>query len=272
MKLAGFLAAILVSLFPVLGPASARAHFLWVETDPAGAPGKGQDVYVYFGEPHEFLREESGGRLDQHDALRAWVVDPTGEKIPLLLKKGLNRFSGTFTPRRVGRHDVVVVSESHAVMDLTPYGRRLTKPLFYARAQFLAFEAGRLSERENEIRVLMDYDIVPVTKALDPLQGSMVSAPGSEVVVRLVSKGQPVARTRLHVLGPNGWIKELQPTDAWGVTTFVPLWAGRYVVVAEAEEQEAGEFEGKRYEVISRRASFSLLVETRRTAEGPSWR
>lgn len=261
MKLTGFLAAALVSILAVFVPGPADAHFIWIETDPRGAPGKSQDVHVYFGEPHEFLREESGGRLDQHDALRAWVVDPKGEKTPLTLKKGLNRFSGTVTPRRVGRHNVIVTSDGHEVMDLTQYDRGLTKPLFYARAQFLAFEKGRLSEREDEIKELLDYDIVPVSKGLDPLTGSIVATPGSEVALRLVSKGQPVARKRLHVFGPNGWVKELQPTDSWGVTTFVPLWGGRYVVVFEKEEKTAGDFGGKRYEAVSQRASFSLLVE-----------
>ncbi len=262
MKLATLLAAALASLLAAFAPGRADAHFVWIETDPRGAPGKSQEVRVYFGEPHEFLREEAGGRLDQHDTLRAWVVDPKGEKSPLTLKKEQNRFSGTFTPRRVGRHNVIVTSDGHEVMDLTPYDRGLAKPLFYARAQFLAFESGRLSEREDEVKELLDYDIVPVTKGLDPLAGSIVARPGGEVALRLVSKGQPVARKRLQVFGPNGWVRELQPTDSWGVTTFVPLWTGRYVVVFDKEEKAAGDFGGKRYEAVSQRASFSLLVET----------
>jgi len=252
-------AAVLLGL--ALGaPAAASAHFIWIETDPKAPPGAPHEVSVYFGEPHEFLREEAGGLLDRHDALRAWVVDPRGEKIPLMLHEERNRFYGSFTPTRVGRHQVIALSAGHDVVDLTPYDRGLTKPIFYARAQFLVFEKTRLSEREPEIKELLDYDIVPVTRGLEPLTGSIATRPGHEVVVRLLSKGQPVVRRRLQVFGPNGWVKESQPTDSWGVTSFVPLWPGRYVVVLEREEKAAGDFQGKRYDVVSQRVTFSMLT------------
>lgn len=247
-----------IALF--LGPIPGEAHFIWVEVDPKAAAGGAQEIQVYFGEPHEFLREESGGRLDQHDGLQAWVIDPKGKKVELQLEKGLNRFVGTFVPKTVGRHNVVVTSQHHEVMDLIQYDRGVVKPHFYARAQFLAFEKGRISEREEEIVEFLGLDIVPVTKALDPLKGSIVANAGAEIVVRAVFKGQPLAKRRVNAFGPNGWLKELQSTDSLGMTSFVPLWPGRYVLVLMNDEKAPAEFNGKRYDALNHRASLSILV------------
>lgn len=245
----------------LVAPLTASAHFVWIEVDPKAEAGKSQKIEIYFGEPHEFLREEAGGRLDQHDGLRAWVTDPKGRKSDVSVKKGVNRFGGAFVPKAVGRHSVTVSSPSHPVQNLTEYGGKLTKPLFYARTQFLAFETGRVSEREEENKETMDLDIVPVTKGLDPIKGTIAPKAGAEIAVRVMFKGRPLAKRRVNALGPNGWSKELQSTDSWGVTSFVPLWPGRYVLVVTNDENVAGEFKGSRYEAISHRASLSLLIE-----------
>lgn len=260
MTVTRWLVSAFVGLFAVLAAGAAEAHFIWIETEPAGQPGRSQAVLVYFGEPHEFLREEAGGRLDHHDGLRAWVTDPHGEKLELTLKKEQNRFVGAFTPKAVGRHNVVVTSLEHPVMDLREYDRPVVKPLFYARVQSMAFEAGRTSEREREITQFGDFDIVPVTRSLDPVRGSIVPRVGNEVVVRVVFRGRPLAKRRVNAFGPNGWIKELQPTDSWGVTSFVPLWPGRYVLVVSNDEKTPGRFGDRAYEVVEHRATLSVLV------------
>lgn len=247
-------------LIALLRPLAVEAHFIWIETDPKGAPGKDQNIQVYFGEPHEFLREEAGGRLDRHDELQAWTVGPKSEPTEIALKKELNRFSGVVTPQRVGRYNVIAKSLNHEVMDLTKYDRGIVKPLFFARTQFLSFESGRVSEREEEPKEYLDLDILPVTRALDPQKGSIVPKVGSEVAVRVIFQGEALVKRRVYAFGPNGWIKEMQATDSWGVTTFVPLWPGRYVLQVMHNERAPGEFEGKPYEILNYRATLSILV------------
>lgn len=241
----------------------AQAHFIWIETDPKGEPGKNQKVEIYFGEPHEFLREEAGGRLDQHDRIEAWAAAAKGEKTKVGLKKGVNLFSGVITPQKVGRYNLTAKSLGHEVQDLTGFGQGISRPLFFARGQFLSFERGRVSEREEEIKEYLDLDIIPVTKSLDPLIGTIVPKVGNELVVRVVFKGKPLARQRVNAFGPNGWIKELPSTDSWGVTSFVPLWPGRYVLQISQDEKAPGEFKGKSYETLNYRATLSLLVDKR---------
>ena len=133
-----------------------------------------------------------------------------------------------------------------------------------ARRRLLVFEAGRLSERDRELGGLLEYDIVPVTRGIDPRAGALAFLPGHELLVRLITKTQPTARVRLQAQGPNGWIKEMRPGDSWGVTSFVPLWPGRYVISLERDEPSLGELQGRTYDTISQRVTFSFLVEASR--------
>lgn len=59
-------------------------------------------------------------------------------------------------------------------------------------------------------------------------------------------------------------IKEMRPSDSWGVTSFVPLWPGRYVIALERDEPSVGELQGRKYDTISQRVTFSFLVEASR--------
>ena len=105
------------------------------------------EISLFYGEPHEFLREESPGNLDRHAGLQGWVVDLSGERSSLTLRKR---------------------------------------------------------------------------------------------------------------------IKEMRPNDSWGVTGFAPLWPGRYVIALERDEPSVGELQGRKYDTISRRVTFSFLVEASR--------
>lgn len=260
MKIFTFAALWFLFTFPL---PLAQAHFIWIETNLKGEPAKSQMVEIYFGEPHEFLREEAGGRLDQHDGIEAWTIGAKGEKTKLALRKGKNLFSGVITPQKVGRYNLIAKSLGHEVQDLTQSDGGIIRPLFFARTQFLSFEKGRVSEREEEIKEYLDLDIIPVTKSLDPLTGSIVPRAGDEFVVRVIFKGKPLAKKRVNAFGPNGWIKEMQSTDSWGVTSFAPLWPGRYVLQITHDEKAPGEFKGKSYETLNHRATLSLLVDKR---------
>jgi len=238
----------------------AQAHFIWIEANPKSKPGANHRVEIYFGEPHEFLREEAGGRLDQHDGIEAWAVAAKGETVKFGLKKETNLFSGSTTPLKVGRYNLVAKSLGHEVQNLD---QRTSRPLFFARTQFLSFEKGRVSERENEIKDFLDLDIIPATRSLDLLTGSIVPQVGNEFAVRVMFKGKPLGGRRVNAFAPNGWIKELPSTDSWGLTSFVPLWPGRYVLQVSQDEKSAGEFKGKKFDSLDYRATFAIQVDNR---------
>jgi hypothetical protein len=47
-------------------PGMAQAHFIRIETESMGKPDTPVEISLFYGEPHEFLREESPGKLDRH--------------------------------------------------------------------------------------------------------------------------------------------------------------------------------------------------------------
>lgn len=237
----------------------AEAHVAWVETDGTAAPGREQSAKIYFGEYGEFLREESGGRLDTLDGVTLKVVDAKRGITDLPLAKNGNHFEGRLASCRPGRYAVLAEQTAAEVQDLTKYDHGIVKPMFHARSQFVCFEEGRLGEREAEALPQFDLDVIPVSKGVNLAKGITTYWPGGEIVAKVVYKGAPLASRQVIVHAPNGWDKELH-TDAQGIATFTPPWAGRYVLEVEHQDKTPGEFKGKPYEAVRHRSTLSLHV------------
>ena len=48
-------------------PRMAQAHFVWIEARPVGKPDAPVEISLFYGEPHELLREESPGNLERDE-------------------------------------------------------------------------------------------------------------------------------------------------------------------------------------------------------------
>lgn len=245
----------------------AQAHFAWIEAEATASPAAAQAVHVYFGEYSEFLREERGGRLDAMEGIRLRVHHPKQGSSEVPLTKDVNRFSGSLSGCVPGRHEVVAEQRDAPVQDLRSHDLGVVKPMYYARTSFLCLEDGRVSEHEKHEPVLLDLDIIPLTRGVNLATGRVVHAPGGEIVVRALFKGQALTNTQVIVHAPIGWDKELH-TGADGVATFTPLWPGRYVLELVHVERAAGEFQGKPYERVRHRSTLAVQVRTDR-AERP---
>ncbi|MBX3235567.1 MAG: DUF4198 domain-containing protein [Nitrospiraceae bacterium] len=247
------------------GPA--RAHFAWIEAEATAAPASGQTMHVYFGEYSEFLREERGGRLDTMDGIRLRVTHPKQGPSEVALSKDINRFSGNMSACAPGRHEVVAEQRDAPVQDLRSHDLGVVKPMYYARTSFICLEEGRVSEQERQAPVPLDLDIIPLSRGVNLATGQVAHAPGGEIVVRAMFKGQALPSVQVIVHAPIGWDKELH-TGSDGVTTFTPMWPGRYVLELLHVEKSGGEFQGKPYEVVRHRSTLAVQVRTDR-AERP---
>ena len=254
-----FVSLILTGIFGT----SAFAHFVWIEGSPVVQTGKEETVMFYFGEFHEFLREETGGRLDEREGLNVWMVDSDGKKQAVKLEKKTNFFQALVKPEKPGRCNIVANDLKTEVKDGTKSDSIgiMYKPMFYARTQFLSFEAGRVSEKEAEITDILDLDIIPITSHLDPVNGTISPKVGDEVVLQVLFKGQPLEKAKPFAYSPIGWVKELR-TNPKGITRFTPLWAGTYVIDCVYLEKVSGQFNGKKYEGIRHRATLTINVRT----------
>ena len=114
-----------------------------------------------------------------------WLTQ-MGKKQAVKLEKKTNFFQALVKPEKPGRCNIVANDLKTEVKDGTKSDSIgiMYKPMFYARTQFLSFEAGRVSEKEAEITDILDLDIIPITSHLDPANGTISPDVGDEVVFR----------------------------------------------------------------------------------------
>lgn len=238
---------------------SSWAHFVWVETDRPANPGEDHPISIYFGEYQEFLREEAGGRLDTIDGVTLHVIDPKRVHHDIPLTKQGNHFSGHLPSCIPGRYAVTAHQQDAVVQDLTKHDMGIVKPLYYARTEFVCYADGRVGERQPEPVPALDLEVLPLSRGLDLSRRSVSPRVGSEIVLKVVFKGAPVASRQVLVHSPIGWDKELH-TDTQGVASFYPAWPGFYVVEVEYQEKTPGQFKGKPFEAVRHRATFTVQV------------
>lgn len=201
---------------------AAQPHYLWLESEGAGAR-------LYFGEVNE-VRERSPGRLDEIAAPR--VRTAGGAPIAVQRRAGDFALDG-----RVGT-DLVAFETGYEVKDWTASGIGVVKPMFYAR--HTAWPVRQAVPATPELRL----DVQPVRGARD--------------VVRILFDGQPLAAAKLVVHAPNGWDREHKADEQGRVTLALP-WRGQYVLEAIHKEIAPGEFEGRKYEAQRHRATLAFV-------------
>lgn len=214
---------LLFSLFSVLP--FAQAHYLWIESEVP------TEARVYFGEFNEGLREKAGGRLDERDTFQGLLDKQDRPGIPLRWLKKTDHFFARFD-KTAGW--LLVQDLNGEVKDWSKYDIGIVKPMYYARAA--------IANQVGQIQSKMPLDILPNSEDSHQFQ--------------VVFKQQPLAKAKVLVYAPNLWTKELQ-TDEVGRIKIETLWQGRYVIEVIHKERQAGEFQGKTYEAIRHRATFS---------------
>jgi len=108
-------------------------------------------------------------------------------------------------------------------------------------ASFFHARAGR-----NDTRALLALELVPVTAGGNSFQ--------------LLLNGQPVAKTKVTVIGPPRWTKELT-TDVNGVINATTPWPGQYVLEAIVpEDGKSGRWNGQDYTRLRHVTTLSFVV------------
>ena len=237
------------------------AHALWFDLPAVVKTGQSVPVKIYFGEYHENLREISGGRLDERSNTELHVLGPaaTGSK-DLVLKQRQNHFLAMLATKKSGVYDLMATDKQSTVVDYTKYGIGVVRPIFYARTRLLAFKKGEVSERTAAVKPQLDFDIVPLTRALDIRAGTLGSTPQQEVPFQVFFKGKPFTeKTDINIYAPNGWLWQAR-LDEQGIGRFTPPWPGVYVIDIAYLEKKPGEFSGKAYEAVRHRTTLTLPI------------
>lgn len=163
---------------------------------------------LYFGEYGENQRESSPGELDNIISPSVSVIDANGVEKTVTAELSTNHFT---IPS--GKTILVQALKQPVYEELGNHSGAV-KPYFYARQG----NGGSL-----------------------PLD---IQQNGNKL--QLSFMGKPLVKADLVIIAPNGWEKRLR-TDENGEATFSLPGLGLYVVLANYQHDQSGEFEGKAY-------------------------
>lgn len=209
----------------LLLPGILSAHYIWIERE-------GGTARVYYGEIQDGEREKSPGKLEKITGLRVYAADKKGQSTEVK-----NTKTAEFFVAEAGKaENVIAASLDVPVADMKKYNWGMVKPMYYARH-------GAASTK-TEIRPVQTLDIVPVS--------------GSANTFQVYFNRQPLKGEKLMIYAPNTWAKEYK-TDAEGKVKLETPWAGQYVLEVIHTDKTPGQFEGKAYESVRHRATYTFV-------------
>lgn len=178
-------------------------------------------VQLYYGEYDEAKRESSPGRLDDIGTPKLHVNESVVEG-----RKNANAWRYA-----AARGEVRAEALDSPVRDWRKQGIGIVKPLFYAR-----------------------HASTPA--ALAPAAPLDIVTTGKVGSFRVFLNGKPLAGTKVVVVAPNGWLREIK-SDAEGNIELALPWRGLYVLEVTHVLPESGEYNGVAYEGRRLRATLS---------------
>lgn len=214
-------------LATLIVPPFLSAHYIWLEYDEK------DEARVYYGEIQDGEREKSPGKLDKIKGLKIWIADRNAAVKEMRITKTAEFFSA---PGINSALYVLAVSKDVPVTDMKKYNRGMAKPMYYARY------GPRLNAAAA--KPVHALDILPVA--------------GSENEFQVFFNGVPLVAEKLMVYAPNTWMQEFK-TDGSGKVKLATPWGGQYVIEVIHTDKAPGSFEGKAYENVRHRATYTFV-------------
>lgn len=228
-----------IVLILLLGTASLQlsAHALWIETSPEGKSGSEHTVKVFYGEPSAGVPDKIEAWWSDVASFTLWLVKPDGSKQQLEVSAQGDHFAAIFTPSAEGLY---TLSISHNVAEIDGG----TQYQFNATAMVRIGDATTSSDYAAGVSELYLY-VDPAAKLRT----------GKDLAVSAHSQEGAAGEAYITAFAPSGWSRSFQ-ADASGKGSFVPEWAGTYLLEAGKGE----EVTGKPYKNIYRVATLQIAV------------
>ncbi|WP_420583375.1 DUF4198 domain-containing protein [Reichenbachiella sp.] len=222
-----------IILMTVMTIPLASAHYMWVETSPAGKLNQEQTIKVHFGEYTYGVIEKVGG--DGFNAVKdfqLFVIDPKGKKTELEVSAQEDHYLASFTPKKEGTYTIVLDNDQIDVIDYTQYDFGIFRTHYNSIAKVQIGEKEADTTAQNEEGIALQR---------------LVSEDGIKLLVTY--QGKPLAENEVKVFVADQWSKTLE-TDENGVVSFQLPWQTKYIVETTIKEEVPGQFRGKDYEFI----------------------
>lgn len=208
---------------------SVFAHAVWLERNA-------QNTHLYFGEYDEARREASPGRLDDIGTPRLLI---NGTAID-----GRKESQGWQCTTPGKATDIRAEVLEMAIKDWRKQGIGIVKPQFFAR----------FAESPAAIKPTAQLDLVPL---------------GSVGDFGLFLNGLPLANTKVAVVAPNGWMREVRSDNIGRLKVDMP-WKGLYVLEATHVVAEPGSEKGQAFEGLRLRTTLSYRQQQGKVTFSPA--
>lgn len=218
------------------------AHALWIETKATGTKGKAQEISIYFGEFSDNDITKADKWFSDLKDFSLVLVSPSKKETKLSTKALDNKYQAFFTPDEDGVYTVVM---HHTVGDV--YG---TMKLDYNSSATVVVgnkTAGN-NATANTNKVALFSENADVAKKNEKISGVALQ------------EGVIAKETKIKVIAPNGWEKELWTNDK-GEFSFTPIWSGNYMLEYAQTDKAEGDHNGKKYNEIWKMATYQIAVK-----------
>lgn len=218
------------------------AHALWIETKATGTKGKAQEISVYFGEFSDNDITKADKWFSDLKNFSLTVVSPSKKETKLSAKALDNKYQAFFTPTEDGVYTIVM---QHTVGDV--YGTMVLDYNSSATVVVGNKNAGNYATANNN-------KVVVFSESADTAKKN------EKISAFALYEGAAAKETKIKVIAPNGWEKELW-TDDKGMFSFTPIWSGNYMVEYARTDKSSGEHNGKKYDEIWKMATYQIAVK-----------
>ncbi|GLU43965.1 DUF4198 domain-containing protein [Allomuricauda sp. NBRC 101325] len=232
------IATLMLITLPVL---TASAHYLWIETNGTGALGQVQEVRVHYGEyTYGVIEKVEGEAFPLVSKFTLWVIAPDGTKTQLSTTAKEEFYLANFTPSQKGVYTIALNNNEIDVIDYTQYDFGIFKTHYHSTAK---------------VQVGANGD----TKTVNPdgIVVKQLENNGDEIKLKVLYKGQPIAKNELNVYVSDLWSKTLY-TDDNGEVSFTLPWNTKYIVETTTKEEIPGTYNGEDYEFIWHCATYCI--------------
>ena len=232
----------------VLWTIPARAHQLWIETDPAGKAGEEREIHVCWGHSGH---KETGQALEGYQSkLTAQMLRPDGRTEVLNLAKDDDCFAAEINPAASGYY-VLGADLQVGIIDQEFHGVPAnTRIVMYGKS----FTRVNGSEDGLSDRLGFDLEMVPLTDLRDLHPGDVVTA---KVLLRGKAIGGRNVAVSLKALGTKPlsedpriqsreWSIEATANPKTGEVTFPLILGGQHMFYISYIDETPGTYNGDR--------------------------
>lgn len=233
------------------------SHAVWMESSYKGIPGDDVTFDLFFGEYEKDMREK-GDKINGMADFKAVYIHENKKAVSVTLNKTNNSYQGKFVAKEAGFYQILAINDEREVQDWTKHGLTILRPVEFQRSSFTAF-----SEKKTEkvdVQPYFFFDIIPDYTLNHKGEVCSIFEKGKVIRGKVYLDKKPISEVEIKVYTPAKNILSFSAGDG-GAFSFKADKDGTYLITSTINNNEAGSFKGKDYNLTRYHISTTVNVE-----------